>query len=296
MRSKRVLAGCTGLAVLAALAGCALFNSSPTAMVTATPTAGPAPLLVAFDASGSTDSGSIVSYRWSFGDGSVGTGVTTSHTYTMEGSFTAVVTVTDNYGATDTASIGITVSAPLNDSPTAAFTATPTTGSQPLTVQFNAGASSDPDGTIASYVWDFGDGGSATGVTTTHTYTSAGVYVVLLTVTDNEGATDTTDQTITVTAPGNSAPIAAFSNTGTTGFLVPLTVTFDGTASYDTDGTIIAYNWNFGDGEYGAGDTVSHAYDAFGVYTVVLIVVDDDGAVGSRSKTIHVKFQPFLFI
>jgi len=296
MTAKRVLAVGIGLAFLAMLVGCALFNSPPTAMVTATPTAGPSPLTVAFNASGSTDSGTIVEYGWSFGDGSTGTGVSTSHTYTLVGSFTAVVTVTDNYGATDTASIGITVSAPLNSSPTAAFTATPAAGAVPLTVQFNAGASSDPDGSIASYAWDFGDGGTATGITATHTYPTAGVYVALLTVTDDGGASDTTNQTITVTAPGNSLPVAAFTHTGTAGFLLPITVTFDGTASYDDDGSIIAYNWNFGDGEYGAGSTVSHAYDAFGVYTVVLIVVDDDGAVGSRSETIHVKFLPLIII
>jgi len=265
-------------------------------MVTATPTAGPSPLTVAFDASGSTDSGGIATYEWSFGDGNTGTGVTTSHAYTLVGSFTAVVTVTDDYGATDTASIGITVGEPLNDSPTASFTATPTTGSSPLTVQFNASGSSDPDGSIASYAWDFGDGDTATGATATHTYTSAGVYVVLLTVTDDEGATDTSDQTITVTAPGNNPPVAAFTNTGTKGFLLPITVTFDGTASYDDDGSIIAYNWNFGDGEYGAGSTVTHAFDEFGFYTIVLIVVDDDGAVGSRSETIHVEFMPLLII
>lgn len=296
MTRKRVLAVGIGLAFLAMLVGCALFNSPPTAMVTAAPTAGPSPLTVAFDASGSTDSGTIATYAWSFGDGSTGTGVTTSHTYTLVGSFTAVVTVTDNYGATDTASIGITVSAPLNASPTASFTATPASGANPLTVQFNAGASSDSDGSIASYAWDFGDGDTGTGITATHTYTTPGVYVALLTVTDDEGATDTTDQTITVTAPGNSAPVAAFTNTGSTGFLLPITVTFDGTASYDDDGSIIAYNWNFGDGESGAGSTISHAYDSFGVYTVVLIVVDNDGAIGSRSKTIHVKFQAIVFI
>jgi len=294
MTAKRIAAVGIGLTLLAALVGCALFNDPPTAVVTANPTAGPSPLTVAFDASGSTDSGAIVTYAWSFGDGTTGTGVTTSHTYTLVGSFTAVVTVTDNFGATDTASIGITVSEPLNESPAASFTATPDSGAAPLTVQFNAGASSDPDGTIASYAWDFGDGDSATGATATHTYAMAGVYVALLTVTDDEGTSDTTDRTITVTAPGNNAPVAAFTHTGTSGLFLPVTVTFDGSASYDDDGSIIAYNWNFGDGQYGAGSTVSHSYGSFGSYTVVLIVVDDDGAVGSRSKTISVKFQKLV--
>lgn len=286
-----------GFVVLAATLGaCSLFNSLPVAVFTAAPTSGPSPLPVSFDATGSSDlGGRIDSYSWSFGDGHTGTGVSTTHMYTLVGTFTAVLTVTDNYGGTSTASTTIEVTEPLNDPPVAAFTGTPATGQAPLTVQFNAGTSADPDGTIDSYVWDFGDGHTGTGPTETHTYTNAGVYVVLLTVTDDEGATDTADQPITVTIPGNSAPVAAFTYSGGTGLILPITVTFNGAASYDDDGTIIAYNWNFGDGEVGAGSTISHEYDAFGTYTVVLIVVDDDGAVGSRSEKIKVKF-PLIVI
>ena len=284
-------AGIGWIALTAALAGCALFNAPPTAIFSATPTSGPSPLTVALNAAASSDSGGrIVTYDWSFGDGHTGSGASTSHTYTMEGTFTVVLTVTDNYGATDTETADIEVLAPLNDPPTAAFTAAPTAGTPPLTVQFNAGASSDPDGTIDSYAWDFGDGSTGTGLTVTHTYTSAGVFVVLLTVTDDGGSTDTTDQSITVTAPGNDAPTAAFSFSGGMGFILPITVEFDATASYDDDGTIVAYSWNFGDGEYGGGSKVSHAYDAYGTYTVVLIVVDNDGAIGSRSRDVKIRF------
>jgi len=295
MPKNRWLAVGMGLVVLAfALGGCFLFNSPPTAVFTAAPLTGPSPLTVSFDASGSSDSGSITTYSWSFGDGHTGTGVSTTHTYTLEGTFSAVLTVTDNYGATDTTSTPITVAAPLNDSPTAAFTATPATGQVPLTVQFNASGSDDPDGTIDSYAWDFGDGDSGTGLTSSHTYTTPGVYVVLLTVTDDEGATDTTDESITVTIPGNEPPVAAFTYSGGTGFLLPITVSFNANASYDDDGTIIAYNWNFGDGDVGAGSTITHEYGAFGTYTVVLIVVDNDGAVGSRSRKIKVRLPVIL--
>jgi len=91
--------------------------------------------------------------------------------------------------------------------PTASFTATPTSGTAPLTVNFDASASTDSDGSIASYSWNFGDGGSGSGVTTSHTYTSDGTYTVTLTVTDDDGASDTATQTITVGSGGTIAEV-----------------------------------------------------------------------------------------
>jgi len=77
-------------------------------------------------------------------------------------------------------------------------TAAPSTGGTPLTVSFNAAGSSDPDGSIVSYQWSFGDGGSATGVTTLHTYSTQGTYTATLTVTDDDGRTGSTTQVIVV--------------------------------------------------------------------------------------------------
>jgi sugar lactone lactonase YvrE len=83
--------------------------------------------------------------------------------------------------------------------PTAAFSANPTSGNAPLTVSFDGSASSDPNGTIASYAWAFGDSQSGSGAQTSHTYAAAGTYTATLTVTDNDGATGQSSQTITVT-------------------------------------------------------------------------------------------------
>lgn len=102
-----------GMAVLVLLTGCTVMNSPPTASFTCNPPSGGAPLSVSFNASGSYDSdGSIVSYQWSFGDGSSGTGVETSHTYQNPGNFVARLTVTDNKGARDSATRTISVAAP----------------------------------------------------------------------------------------------------------------------------------------------------------------------------------------
>ena len=180
-----------------------LANNPPTASFTASPTSGQATLAVSFDASGSSDSdGSIVSYTWTFGDGGSSSGVTASHTYGDAGTYTAQLTVTDDDGGTDIVTRTIQVSAaPLaNNPPTASFTASPTSGQAPLAVSFDASGSSDSDGSIASYAWTFGDGGSSSGVTASHTYSSAGTYTAQLTVTDDDGATDTATAQIACSA------------------------------------------------------------------------------------------------
>ena len=89
----------------------------------------------------------------------------------------------------------------LNQSPTASFTADPTSGVAPLEVSFNGSNSSDSDGTIVSYVWDFKDGNTGTGQTINHTFSSTGSYNVELTVTDDKGATDSAAKAITITDP-----------------------------------------------------------------------------------------------
>ncbi len=102
---------------------------------------------------------------------------------------------------------------PVNQPPVANFVATPTSGVAPLTVAFDASLSSDPDGTIASYSWAFGDGGTATGVTASHQYVAAGSYNAVLTVRDNLNLTSTKTVVITAT-PGQTAPAAPSNLTG----------------------------------------------------------------------------------
>lgn len=184
------------------------------------------------------------------------------------------------------ASTTITVNPMANQPPVARFTYSPANPLVNQWITFDAASSYDPDGTIVSYSWDFGDGATATGSRVTKRYSAAGTYTVTLTVTDNRGATNSTSQTVTVTAP-NQPPVASFTfspanpNPGDT-------VAFDASPSADPDGSIVSYSWNFGDGNTGSGVTVTHAYSTAGTYTVTLTVTDDKGATATAQKTIQV--------
>jgi PKD repeat protein len=141
---------------------------------------------------------------------------------------------------------------------------------------FDAAESDDPDGTIVDYEWDFDDGTTGIGVTESHTYATPGNYTVRLTVTDNHGETDDTTRTAT---PASAPPVAKFSIDCDT-----QACAFDGTGSFDPDGTIVTYEWDFGDGQSAVGPTPIHHFDAPGTYDVELTVTDNHGVTGVREK------------
>ena len=160
----------------------------------------------------------------------------------------------------------------------------PYSGTVGSPVSFDGSGSTDPDGTIPAYQWDFGDGDTGAGVSPSHSYAAAGTYTVSLTVTDNDGASSAPATTTATIEPVANEPPVADPNgpySGTTGS----PVLFDGTGSSDPDGTIVAYDWDFGDGNTGTGDTPSHSYAADGTYTVSLTVTDNDGASDTATTT-----------
>ena len=175
-----------------------------------------------------------------------------------------------------------------NSAPVANFTATSTSGVAPLVSQFDGSSSSDSDGQVAAYNWDFGDGQAGAGVTVSHTYTVPGSYNAMLTVTDDDGATASSVSTILVTTSSeNIDPVASFTATPTSG-AAPLASQFDASSSSDSDGQITTYSWDFGDGQAGVGVTVSHTYTVPGSYNATLTVADDDGATSTSTATVSV--------
>jgi chitodextrinase len=143
--------------------------------------------------------------------------------------------------------------------------------------------SSDPDGVIVDYRWDFGDGQTGTGVTPSHTYTDPGLFTISLTVFDDQGANSNCSTTAEVDVPGdpNAPPICDAG--GPYRGVVGRPVTFDGTDAPDPDGIVVAYIWNFGDGQTATGATPSHTYFLPGFFTVSLMVTDDDGGSSTCS-------------
>jgi PKD repeat protein len=159
-------------------------------------------LACSFDASGSTPGSSpIASYAWTFGDGASGSGVTASHTYAAGGTFTVTLTVTDTQGQAGTQSQQVTVAA--QQPPVASFTFS----CLMLGCTFDGSGSAPGSLPIASYAWQYGDGGTASGTaaTSSHSYAATGAYTVTLTVTDTSGRTATASQLVQVSA----APLTA---------------------------------------------------------------------------------------
>jgi PKD repeat protein len=169
---------------------------------------GIAPLTVNFNGTGSTAVKPIASYEWDFtNDGSVdATGPTAFTTYSTPGTYQARLRVVDTDGDADTSIVPITVNEPPNVPPVAAIGSSGTGGQAPYTVNFDGTGSSDPDGSIVGYAWDFGNDRTASTATGSATYTQPGTYTVSLTVTDNRGATGTTTREIVVTGAPNVAP------------------------------------------------------------------------------------------
>jgi len=171
--------------------------------------------------------------------------------------------------------------------PVASFSSSPATvrGDAPLSV--DAAASYDPDGSIVSYNWDFGDGSSGAGTASEHRYVRAGSYLVRLTVGDNWGAANTISRVVTVRSTHRTTPHAAFlalSPGGHTGN----TVEFDGSSSYPGSGPLVSYRWSFGDGSSASGMIVSHGYARTGRYRVQLKVTDTAGLSSSVHRIVRI--------
>ncbi len=226
--------------------------------------------VISFDAGASHDpDGNLIAYAWDFGDGARGDGKTVQYAYHHSGVYRVGLTVRDD-SATDTNTASDSLTVVVNEPPVANAGPDQTVSSSE--VHFDGTGSHDPDGKVAAYAWDFGDGGSGSGATPVHVYKSPGSYRVKLTVTDDSGtlrSTASDEMHVVVNAP----PIA---DAGPDQVGAPgQELNFVAAGSLDPDGDVAKYVWSFKDGAEADGARVSHKFDRPGVYHVRLSVKDN---------------------
>jgi PKD repeat protein len=233
---------------------------------------------VKFTANGTISSGT--SYYWDFGDG--GTNTTTlstiAHAYGAAGNYTVILTV--DAVATLTRYVVVYASIPL----TASFSVKPTPPVVATSVMFDATSSSDPNGKIVSYIWNFGDGSknSTTSPVTFHEYSSAPRgFNATLTIIDDNGSNSSYLALVYVLAKLTVA-ISYNISQGT----APLTVSFNAAALGGAGNYTFA--WTFGDGQTGIGQSMSHDYTAPGAYQVQVTAADSGGHLAFSSTIITV--------
>jgi len=284
--------------------GCSLRNAPPIARIAASVLSGESPLLVAFDASGSVDvDGRIVAYRWSFSDGTAAQGARVDHVFAPPSpmTYTATLEVEDDGGAVGTMQQSIEVRIapdPGNNPPFARFTFEPTHGDAPLHVAFDAGLTSDIDGDVVLYAWDFGDGTTGSGERISHTYEAQATtnYPVTLTATDDDGASAGmtalvsvfVEVVVPIDAPtaelAASAPNRVYESPQLPSVPSLFRVTFDPEGSVAAPGhEIEVYIYTFGDGDSAsmrADEPIEHTYRSGApthTFVASLTVVDDQG-------------------
>ncbi len=244
---------------------------------------------------GSTDAdGSVVLYEWDCtSDGSFDTSSSSptgsTCTYPTIGVYTITLRVTDDDGASATD----TATATIGNQPPVAAPGGPYAALQGATVTINGSSSADTDGTLVDFSWDCDAGNgvslisSGTNSSFACTYPAVGTFTVTLTVTDDDGATDTETTQVIV---GNGAPVAVAGGPYSGVKNVPIAV--DGSSSADADGTIVLYEWDCdSDGTVDVSATTPGAacvYGGIGTFTITLTVTDDDGGTSSDTATVNI--------
>ena len=206
-----------------------------------------------------------------------------------DGSFDFTITAfsTDGYESPHSTPYTYTATTP-SIPPVAIISPTTLSGDAPFNVTFNGSTST----AAVSYSWVFGDGATANSSQINHTFSTPGTYITSLTVTNVQGQTHTTNATVTVkkVIQENKPPTAVISSSTTMGN-APLTVSFDGSKSYDTEGQISSCRWNFGDGTSGHGTTAGHTYKTPGSFTATLTVTDNGGATNTTTTPVIITEQ-----
>ena len=225
-----------------------------------------------------------MTYLWNFGDGSTSTTKTPIHEYDTPEAVIVTLLVTDDEGATHTATLTIVIFPTIR--PDADFSHEPEGGTIQDAVSF-FDESRDDDGSILAWEWDFGDGETSSRKDPTHTFEDKGTHRVTLTVEDDDGNTDTVTKSVTII---NLPPTAEFS-ASTTAAQIDDEIRFTD-ASTDPEDHQLRYTWDFGDGSESDASNPRHSYDEGGSYTVTLTVTDDEGETDTASASVKVEGAP----
>ena len=240
---------------------------------------------VSFDDLSTSSPDTIVSWAWDFGGLGTSTDQNPSFVFSDNGIYTVTLTVTDDDGSADSVSHDVTI----NDlGPAAAFTWSPEPQNEGSTVSFNDMSTSYPD-TIVSWAWDFGGLGTSTDQHPSFVFSDNGIYTVTLSVTDDDGSTDSVSHDVSVTDLGPTAVLSGDTtlNEGQTG-------SYDASGSASGPDTIVLYEWDWSyDGITfnPSGDTSAlqtHVWTGGGIYMVAVRVTDDDGSTDIAALTVSV--------
>ncbi|WP_048107514.1 PKD domain-containing protein [Methanosarcina barkeri] len=250
--------------------------SIPVTSFSASPTSGKSPLTVSFNGQ---STGSPTAWKWNFGDGSNSTEKNPVHTYNESGLYSVKLTASNSNGSNALTKTGyIAVVSNVSNTSVTSFSASPTSGKVPLTVNFTDKSTGKP----SSWKWTFGDGDNSTEMNPVHTYNKSGNYTVALTTT-SEGGSDKVQKSnyisvvsvngSVVSGPDHTVPVTAFSATPTAGSM-PLTVSF----TDQSTGSPASWRWTFGDGTTSADKNPVHTYNKSGRYTVTLTASSANGS------------------
>ncbi|HYB95071.1 MAG TPA: PKD domain-containing protein [Vicinamibacterales bacterium] len=271
-------------------------NPNLVSAFTFTPAQPQAGQTVSFDASTSTNAGTpcafACTYSWNFGDGTTASGVTTTKSFRAPGNYAVQLTVTDARGAQQASVRTITVTNPAQ--PTGLVVVAPgTTVGTNTPVFFNASNVTWEGRTITGYSWNFGDGSTGTGITTTHSFRSPGAFPVVLTITDTTGTTQQLTTNMTVTAQGGAqARLTATPTSGRPG----QRVVFDASQSTASTGAVITnYKFDWGEpnqpAENSTNPVQSHIYNAVGTYVASVEITDSNGKTSTAVVTVTISAQ-----
>jgi PKD repeat protein len=251
-----------------------IINATPAASYQSNVTSGCAPVIVNF--TGTSTNTVNASYSWNFGNGITGSSANIQHQFSTAGSYPVTLTVTNSNGCSDSVIHNITV----NAVPVANATLSDSISCGPLTTSFINNSSG-----ASGYSWAFGDGTSSSAVSPSHLYSNPGTYYITLVAT-SAGCIDTFNLPTPITI--YTVPVASMNTSAMSG-CSPFNVTFTSTSTQLNNA---AYQWNCGNGQTGAGVSISSTYNNGGAYPVSLVVTNEGGCTDTASATINVTSTP----